>query len=88
MMPAATSVYAGTSGILSVASGRVAFTLGLTGPCLTLDTACSSSLVAVHSAVSAIELAECPKAVATGVGMLIEAISIVFTAAGMLSAFG
>ena len=83
-----TSVYSGTSGALSVASGRVSFALGLTGPCLTLDTACSSSLVAGHLAASALKLVECPKAAATGVGMLTQAVSVAFSAAGMLSAFG
>ncbi|EGB03805.1 hypothetical protein AURANDRAFT_33486, partial [Aureococcus anophagefferens] len=80
--------YSGTSGALSVASGRVSFTLGLTGPCLTLDTACSSSLVAVHLGASALKLAECPEAAATGVGMLTATVSMAFSAAGMLSAFG
>lgn len=79
----------GTGTSASVASGRIAYVLGLQGPTMTVDTACSSSLVSLHLACKSLARAECTLALAGGVNLQVSAKMTIAECAGqMLAADG
>ncbi|MEM7342898.1 MAG: SDR family NAD(P)-dependent oxidoreductase, partial [Chloroflexota bacterium] len=87
--PVKDETYLATGNLPSVAAGRLAYTLGLTGPCLAIDTACSSSLVSVHQACRSLQLGECDMALAGGVNLILRPEgNIAFSKAHLLSPDG
>jgi polyketide synthase 5 len=90
---AATGAFEGPYGnpgtISCMASGRIAYALGLHGPASTVDTACSSGLFAIHQACRSLNDGESNLAFAGGVNVMMEPRrSASASAGGMLSATG
>jgi acyl transferase domain-containing protein len=61
----------GPGSMASIASGRLSYTLGFQGPCLTIDVACSSSLAACHAGFNALQQRECVSSLAAGVTVIL-----------------
>ncbi len=81
--------YGNPGTISSMASGRVAYALGLHGPAVTVDTACSSGLFAIHQACRCLHDGESNLAFAGGVNVLLEPRRLASASAGgMLSGTG
>src|SRR6201993_857534 len=81
--------YGNTGTISCMASGRIAYALGLHGPAVTVDTACSSGLFAIHQACRSLNDGESNLAFAGGVNVMMEPRrSASASAGGMLSGTG
>ena len=81
--------YGFTGTNFSMASGRIAYALGVHGPAVTMDTACSSSLVALHMACRSLHNGDSDLALAGGAAVALDPRKFASgSAQGMLSPTG
>ncbi|MDX1872717.1 sulfolipid-1 biosynthesis phthioceranic/hydroxyphthioceranic acid synthase [Mycolicibacterium sp. 120266] len=81
--------YGFTHNNYSMASGRVAFHLGLRGPAFTVDSACSSGLLALHMATRSLHYGESDLVLAGGAHIILDPRKYASASAqGMLSGTG
>jgi amino acid adenylation domain-containing protein len=66
----AIDAYLASGNAPSVAAGRIAYSLGLRGPALTVDTSCSASLVAIHLACQSLRSGESRMALVGGANVI------------------
>ncbi|KAH0479591.1 MAG: uncharacterized protein KVP18_001513 [Porospora cf. gigantea A] len=89
VMPRTESAFMATATSPSLMSNRVSFSLGLTGPSMTIDTACSSSLVAMDAALRSLRASQCDMAIIGASNSLMDSqVSRVLCKAGMLASHG
>jgi len=81
--------YGVTGANFSIASGRIAYALGVHGPAMTIDTACSSGLLAIHMACRSLNDGESDLVLAGGANVVMDPRRYAGgSAAGMLSPTG
>jgi acyl transferase domain-containing protein/acyl carrier protein len=86
---ALSDAYSFTGTPFSMASGRIAYRLGLRGPAMTVDTGCSTGLLTVHLACRSLDHGESDLAIAGGASvMLSPLVTSSASAQGMLSPRG
>lgn len=64
--------YDTTGNMVSTATGRISYVLGLQGPAVSIDTACSSSLVAIHFACQSLRTRDCDLGLAGGINLILS----------------
>ena len=81
--------YGFTGNSFSLASGRIAYALGVHGPAATVDTACSSGMFALHMACCSLNTGESDLALAGGATVMLDPRKFASASAlGMLSPTG